>query len=71
MLLIFHRLKTKLKTYLFKTYILQIKDLLTECEVCTGKYLPEVFVQTKRRKREVCAKIPKANTFPHRPSKRG
>ena len=26
-----------------------IKDLLTEREVCTGKYLPEVFVQTERR----------------------
>jgi hypothetical protein len=33
------------------------KGLLTESEVCTGKYLPEV------------ADKPKANTFPYRPSK--
>ena len=39
-----------------------IKDLLTEREVCTGKYLPEVFVQTERRGSEVCAKKTKANT---------
>ena len=33
--------------------------------VCTGKYLPEVFVRTKRRRREVCVKISKVNTsFP-------
>ena len=32
------------------------KDLLTECEVCIGKYLSEVFVQTERRRSEVCAK---------------
>jgi hypothetical protein len=43
--------------------------LLTESEVCTGKYLPEVFVQTERRRSEVCADKPKANTFPYRPSK--
>ena len=30
-------------------------DLLTECEVCTVKYLPEVFVQTGRRRSQVCA----------------
>ena len=29
------------------------KDLLTECEVCTRKYFPLVFVQTKRRRSEV------------------
>ena len=32
-----------------------IDYLLTECEVCTGKYLPEVFVQTERRRSEICA----------------
>jgi hypothetical protein len=45
------------------------KGLLTESEVCTEKYLPEVFVQTERRRSEVCADKPKANTFPYRPSK--
>ena len=29
--------------------------ILTECDVCTVKYLPEVFVQTERRRSEVCA----------------
>ena len=48
-----------------------IKDLLTEREVCTGKYLPEVFVQTERRRSEVYAKKHKENIFPYRPSKRG
>ena len=34
-----------------------IKGLLTECEPCTEKSaLPEVFVQTKRQRNEVCAK---------------
>jgi hypothetical protein len=46
-----------------------IKGLLTESEVCMGKYLPEVFLQTERRRSEVCADKPKANTFPYRPSK--
>jgi hypothetical protein len=49
--------------------VLNIKGLLTESEVCTGKYLPEIFVQTERRKSEVCADKPKANIFPYRPSK--
>ena len=30
--------------------------LLTECEVCTEKYLPEVFAQTERRRSVVSAK---------------
>ena len=34
----------------------QIDYLLTECEVCTGKYLPEVFMQTERQRSVVCAK---------------
>ena len=33
--------------------------------------LHEVFVQTERRRSEVCAKKPKANTSRYRPSKRG
>ena len=45
--------------------------LLTECEICTRKYLPEVFIQTERRRSEVCTKKQKANTFPYKPSKRG
>ena len=32
-------------------------------------YYGEVFVQTKRRKSEVCTKQPKANTLPYRQSK--
>ena len=40
------------------------KGLLTECEVCTGKYLPEVFVQTERRMSEVCAKKTEGKYFP-------
>ena len=47
-----------------------IKYLLTQCDVCVGKYLPEVFVQTKRRS-EVCAKKQKLNTFQSGQSKRG
>ena len=43
--------------------------LLTKCEVCTGKYLPEVFEQIERRRNEVCAENTRANTFPHRPKK--
>jgi hypothetical protein len=50
-------------------FICDIKGLLTESDVCTGKYLREVFVQTERRRSEVCADKPKANTFPYRPSK--
>ena len=46
--------------------------LLTECEVCTEKYLPEAFVRTERRRREVCEeKNPRANAFPYRVNKRG
>ena len=48
-----------------------IKDLLTEYEDCTGKYCLRFFVQTKRRRSEVCAIKTKGNTFPYRPSKRG
>jgi hypothetical protein len=40
------------------------KALLTECEVCTGKYLPEVLVQRERRRSEVCAKKPEDKYFP-------
>ena len=35
-----------------------IDYLLTECEVCSGKYFPESFVQTERRRSEVCAEKP-------------
>ena len=34
----------------------RIKGLLTECEVYTGMFLPEVIVQIVRRRSEVCAK---------------
>ena len=46
------------------------KGLLTECEVCAGKYLPEIFVQTERRRSDVCAKKTEG-TIPYRSSKRG
>ena len=45
------------------------KYLLTESEVRTGKYLPEVFEQTERRY-EVSVKQPKASTFLHGLSQR-
>ena len=45
-------------------YISYIDYLLTECEVCTGKYLPEVFVQTERRRSEVCAEKAEGKYFP-------
>ena len=38
--------------------------LLTECEVFTGKYLPEVFVQTERRRSEVCEEKTEGKYFP-------
>ena len=47
------------------------KDLLTECEVCTGKYCLRFFVQAERRRSEVCAIKTEGNTFPYRTSKRG
>ena len=37
------------------------KYLLTKCEVRTGKYLPEIFLETEQRGREVCVKKPKTN----------
>ena len=40
-----------------------IRGILTEGR-SVGKYLHEVFVQTERRKSEVFAKKPNANTFP-------
>jgi hypothetical protein len=42
-----------------------IKDLLTDCEVCTGKYCLRFFEQTERRKSEVCAIKTEGNTFPY------
>ena len=47
------------------------KDLLTECEVCTGKYCLSFFVQTERRRSEVCAIKTEGNSLQCRPSKRG
>ena len=46
-----------------------IKGLLTECEVCMGKYFPEIYVQTERRRNQ--GPCEKTDTFPYRPSKRG
>ena len=44
-------------SFSFQHLYIYIKGLLTECEVCTGKYFPEVFVQTERRKeRGLCEK---------------
>ena len=59
----------------YKYYILYIRYidyLLTECKVCTGKYLSEVFVQTVRRKSEVCVEENRGQILlPYRPNKRG
>ena len=41
-----------------------IDYLLTKCEVCTGKYLPEVFVQTEPRRSGVCAEHSKGKYLP-------
>ena len=38
--------------------------ILTECEVCTEKYLPGVFVQTERRRSNVCAEKTEGKYFP-------
>ena len=43
---------------------LNIDYLLTDCEVCTGKYLLEVFVKTERRREEVCVGKTKGKDFP-------
>ena len=40
--------------------------LLIETEVCTGKYLPEIFVETERRRSEICAKKTECKYFPLR-----
>ena len=49
-------------------FFIYIKDLLTECEVCTGKYCLRFIVQTERRRSEVCAIKTEGNTFPYRPT---
>ena len=41
-----------------------IDYLLTEREVCTGNYFPEVFVQTERRRSEICAEKTEGKYFP-------
>ena len=46
---------------------MNIKDLLTEREVCMGKYCLRFFVQTEGRRSEVCAIKTEGNTFPYRP----
>ena len=43
-------------------HIGNIKDLLTECEVCTGKYCLRFSYSAIKTE---------GNTFPYRPSKRG
>ena len=52
-----------------------INGLLTECEVCTGKYLPEVFVHADRatKERGLCVKTEGKYypVHPYRPSNRG
>jgi hypothetical protein len=69
----FHVCSTDDKGWIFyhsvKPLKVNNKRLLSESEVCTGKYFPEFFVQTERRWSEVCADKSKANTFPHWPSK--
>ena len=44
--------------------LLNIDYLLTEYEVCTGKYFSEVFIQTALQRSKVCAKRPKGKCFP-------
>ena len=41
--------------YIYIYIYIYIDYLLTECEVCAEKYLLEVFIQTDRRRSEVCA----------------
>ena len=49
-----------------------IDYLLTECDVCTGKYLAEVFVQTQRRRSELSAeKKTSVSNLPYEPKKQG
>ena len=40
-----------------------IAYLSTECEVCKGKYVSEGFVNTERRKSEVCAEKLEGKSF--------
>ena len=47
------------------TYTYTYTDYLsTECEVCTRKHLPEVFVQTERRRSEVSGEKTEGKYFP-------
>ena len=59
-----HCLHSTLRLLFMSNTLLSTKGLLTECEVCRGKYLPEVFVQTERRRSEVCAKKNEGKYFP-------
>ncbi len=47
------------------------KDLLTDCEVCTGKYCLRFSYRPSDEGAKVCAIKTEGNTFPYRPSKRG
>ena len=51
--------------YSFKDWR-DIKYLLTEREVHTVKYLPEVFVRSERQRPQVCTKKQKANTYEYK-----
>ena len=50
--------------YKYKYIYLYIDYLLTKCEVCMVKYLPEVFVQTEQQRIEVSMKITEGKYFP-------
>ena len=53
-------------TFILYTFMKELECLseLTEFEVCTGKYLPVVFVQTERRRNKVCAEKAESKHFP-------
>ena len=61
--------KLRNSRYNLRNIEVPIKDLLTECEVCTGKYC----LRFSYRPSDEGARAIKTegNTFPYRPSKRG
>ena len=64
--------QSKVKTSTNKPFFDEVSKyiLITECEVCQGKYVPEVFHCTDRAQRGLYER-PRANIFQDRPSKRG
>ena len=57
-------LKINFGFYMPKYIYIYIKGLLTECEVCTGKYLPEVFRTDRATKERALSEKTESKYFP-------